>query len=62
MGPAKLKFRVLYEGESSKEFIVHISKDQDEADGMMMAIRAGKAENPYSPLKSVHFNGVVYDD
>ena len=62
MGPATLKFAVTYEDGSGKDIKVHISKDQDEADGMIMAIRAGKAAYKDYPIVSAHFNGCYKDD
>lgn len=62
MGPAKLRFQIAYEDKTVKFANIHISKDQDEADGMIMAVRCGKDENPYSPLKAVEFIEVFEDE
>lgn len=62
MGPATIKFSVLYENDRENIIKVHVNKDQDEADGLIMAARAAKATYPWSMIMQIRFEGVVKED
>lgn len=62
MGPETIKFSVFYENEMKKIVTVHITKDQDEADGFIIAARIGKALYPYSMIVRIQFMGVVKEE
>lgn len=50
-------FKVLYESGQLKTVRVHIKDDQDEADGFIMAARAGKAAVKSSSMHLMQFEG-----
>ena len=58
MGPAIIKFSVLYENDTEKTIKVHVNKDQNEADGLIMAARVAKALYPLSMIVQIRFEGV----
>ena len=60
-GPAKLGFTITYDDQSTKVVKVHISKDQSEVDGFIMAARAGKAVYPNSDINNINFDWAFYD-